>query len=487
MRTVQDYREGLKAMRPNIYMGGEVLARDKIPGVEMMSVTFDVAHDPELQRVTNATSHLTGETINRFCHIHQSPEDLLAKQEMTRMTARMVGGCIARCMGIDAMNALSVITYNCDQAHGTEYHSRFLEFLKTWQKNDLVGCCAQTDVKGHRLRRPSQQADPDMYLRIVERRKDGIVVRGAKAHNSFAPLADEVIAIPTRFLRPDESDWAVAFAVPGDHPGVKMVCRSANHRPSSPEVERLMSGMGEIESLTIFDDVFVPWERVFLCGESEFGGQLALLFSLFHRHSYTGCKPAMSDVIMGTASMVAEYSGIEKEHHVRSKLAELITVAELVYGCGIAASVKSTRMPCGTQVPDVVYCNVARKHAGESIYHEYNILSDLAGGLPATLPYDTEFVSDEVGDLVKKYLVRADGVSPEDVYKCFAWVSDYTCSSLAGVYQYAAVHGGGSPVMEDIAILGTYDLEERKTLAKRLAGIDKTGFAEKINDYRNLD
>jgi aromatic ring hydroxylase len=149
--------------------------------------------------------------------------------------------------------------------------------------------------------------------------------------------------------------------------------------------------------------------------------------------------------------------------------------------------VKSTCMPCGTQVPDVVYCNVARKHAGESIYHEYNILSDLAGGLPATLPYDSEFMSEEVGDLVKKYLVRADGVSPEDIYKCFAWVSDYTCSSLAGVYQYAAVHGGGSPVMEDIALLGTYDLEERKTLAKRLAGIDKTGFAEKLNHYRTLD
>jgi len=484
MRTVEEYQESLKAMRPNIYMGGEVLGRENIPGTEMMSVTFDVAHDPELQRVTNATSHLTGETINRFNHIHQSVDDLLAKQEMTRITARMVGGCIARCMGIDAMNALSVITHNCDEAHGTEYNQRFLEFMKTWQEKDLVGCCAQSDVKGQRLRRPSEQTDPDLYLRVVERRKDGIVVRGAKAHNSFAPLADEVVVIPTRFLKPNESDWAVAFAVPGDHPGVKMVCRSASYRQRSPEVAGLMSGMGEIESLTIFDDVFVPWERVFLCGESEFGGQLALLFALFHRHSYTGCKPAMSDVIMGTAAMVAEYSGIEKEHHVRSKLAELITVAELVYSGGIAGAVKSTRMPCGTQVPDIVSCNVARKHAGESIYHEYNILSDLAGGLPATLPYDKEFVGGEVGELVKKYLARADGVSPEDIYKCFAWVSDYTCSSMAGVYQYAAVHGGGSPVMEDVAILGTYDLEERKTLAKRLAGIDKTGFAARLGRYR---
>ena len=473
MRTKEEYRESLKAMKPNIYMGGELLGRDNIPGVDILDMTFDFAHMPEYQHVTTAKSHLTGETINRFCHIHQSPEDLLAKQEMTRIEARMVGGCIARCMGIDAMNALSVITYMCDEAHGTEYHQRFLEFLRTWQERDTVGCCAQSDVKGHRLRRPSEQADPDLYLRVVEKKKDGIVVRGAKAHNSFAPLAEEIIVMPTRFLRPGEEDWAVAFAIPGDHPGVKLVCRGARYRDRVPELAGLYSGKGEIESLTIFDDVFVPWERVFLCGEADFGGPLALLFSLFHRHSYTGCKPAFSDIIMGTAALVAEYSGIEKEDHVRAKLAQLICVAELVYGCGIAGAVKSTHMPCGTQVPDVVFCNVARKHAGVNIYHEYDILADIAGGLPATLPYDTEFVSPEVGELVQKYLARADGVSAEDMYKCFAWVSDCAVSSMCGVMQYAGVHGGGSPVMEDIAILGTYDLQEKKDLAKLIAGITK--------------
>jgi len=483
MRTKAEYYESIKAMRPNVYMGGEVMGRGNIPGFEMMGVTFDAAHDPEIQSVTNATSHLTGDTINRFCHIHQSVDDLLAKQEMTRLEARKTGGCIARCMGIDAMNALSVITHSCDEAKGTEYHSRFLDYLAEWQKKDVVGCCAQTDVKGDRSLRPSQQSDPDLYLRVVEKRKDGIVVRGAKAHNSFAPLAEEVIAIPTRALGAKESDWAVAFAVPGDHPGVKMVCRSASYRDRVDPLKGMLSGKGEVEALTIFDDVFVPWERVFLCGEAEYGGQLALLFSLFHRHSYTGCKPAISDIIMGTAALAAEYSGIEKEGHIRSKLATLISTAELVYGCGIAGAVKSTRMPCGTQVPDIVYCNVARKHAGISIYHEYDILADIAGGLPATLPYSEEVVSDEVGDLVRKYLKRVDGVSPEDVYRCYAWISDYTCSSVAGVYQYAGMHGGGSPVMEDIAILGTYNIEEKKEMAKRLAGI-----TELDNDiYKHLE
>jgi len=181
----------------------------------------------------------------------------------------------------------------------------------------------------------------------------------------------------------------------------------------------------------------------------------------------------MSDVIMGTAALVAEYSGIDKEDHIGSKLAELISTAELVYGCGIAAAVKSLKSPSGTQIPDVVYCNVARKHAGVNIYHEYDLLTEIAGGLPATLPYDTEYVSPEVGDLVKKYLMRVDDVSPEDMYKLYAWVSDYTCSGMAGVMQYAGVHGGGSPIMEDIAILRTYDMEPKKQLARWLAGIEK--------------
>ena len=215
MRTAEEYLEGLKSMKPNVYMGGEVLNREKVPGQEILMATFELARLPEHEGIFTATSHFTGEKVNRFCHLHQSPEDLLAKQEMTRIAARSVGGCTARCMGIDASNALAVITYQCDQSHNTEYHQRFLEWFKDFQARDAVGCCAQTDVKGDRSRRPGDQTDPDLYLRIVERRQDGIVVRGAKAHNSFAPMADEIIVTPTRFLRPNESDWAVAFAVPG--------------------------------------------------------------------------------------------------------------------------------------------------------------------------------------------------------------------------------------------------------------------------------
>ncbi|MFQ5814241.1 MAG: 4-hydroxyphenylacetate 3-hydroxylase family protein [Anaerolineae bacterium] len=473
MKTSQEYRERIKAMRDNVYMDGELVSRDDPriePGMNVIAVTYDLPQDPQYEGVFTATSHLTGEKINRFCHIHQSAEDLLKKQEMTRLYCHRTGGCIQRCMGIDVMNALSVITYEIDQVHGTEYYQRFLAYLRYFQENDLCANCAQTDVKGDRMKRPHQQVDPDLYLRIVDRRKDGIVVRGAKAHNTTGPYADEIIVIPTRFLTKEEGDWAVAFAIPADAEGVKLICRPCAYRPRK-QLHAPIADFGDVESLTIFDDVFVPWERVFMAGEQEFGGPLALLFALYHRHSYTGCKPATSDVLMGMAALVAEYNGIEKAKHVQLKLADMIGVAELVYAAGIAAGVKGFPASSGTFIPNVVYSNVGRRHAGENIYHEYEIVADLAGGLSATLPLEGDFLSEETGPLVAKYLMRNPQISAENQYRCFRLISDAICSSMAGVGQIAGLHGGGSPIMEAIALLSNYDLEAKKEIAKHLAGI----------------
>jgi len=473
MISSAEYRERLLRMRPNVYMDGELVGRDDprlSGGINVVSLTYDLAQEPEYEGIMTATSHLTGEKINRYTNIHQSVDDLLNKQKMTRLYCQKSGGCIQRCMGIDAMNALSVITYETDQKHGTEYNKRFLKYLEYFQKNDLCANCAQTDVKGDRSKRPHQQVDPDLYLRVVEKRSDGIVVRGAKAHNTIAPYADEIIAIPTRFLTEEEGDWAVAFAVPGDWEGVHLVSRPTNPR-ARQRLQAPLAEFGDVESLTIFDDVFVPWERVFLCGEREFGGQLALLFALYHRHSYTGCKPAVTDIMMGATALAAEYNGIPNAQHVRHKLAELISVAELVYASGVAASVTGTQAPSGTYVPDVIYCNVGRRHAGLNIYHEHETVADIGGGLIATLPPEGDFYNEVTGPLLNKYMMRNPNVSAENQHRLFRALGDLVCSGLAGVQQIAGIHGGGSPVMEEIAILGGYDLEAKKKLVKRLAGI----------------
>lgn len=473
MITAEEYRNRIFNMKHNVYVDGELVGRDDprlLPGVNVTSLTYEMAADPQYKGIMTTTSHLTGEEINRFCHVHQSVEDLLNKQKMSRLYIHKTGECIQRCMGIDAVNALSVVTYEIDQAKGTEYHQRFLKYLEYFQKNDFYANCAQTDSKGDRSKRPHEQVDPDLYLRVVEKRKDGIIVRGAKIDITSAPQSDEIVVLPTRALTKEEGDWAVAFAIPSDTERLYLSTRPAAPRPRQT-LEAPFATFGDSESFCIFDDVFVPWDRVFMCGEWEFGGRAALLFALFHRHSYTGCKPGVTDVLMGATALAAEYNGVQKAEHIRHKLADMIAVAELVYAAGIAGSVTGQKQPSGTYLPDTIYCNVGRRHAGENIFHEHEILTDIGGGLMATLPGEGDFNDPKIGPMLDKYMMRNPNISSENQHRCHRLLQDLECSGYSGVWRVAGVHGGGSPIMETIAILGNYDLEARKNIAKELAGI----------------
>ncbi len=475
MRTQEEYLAGLAKMRPNVYFHGEKLSRDDpriVHAARAVCTTFSLAESEEFGDLMTATSHITGKKINRFTHIHQSMEDLMKKQEMTRKLCALVGGCIQRCMGVDMLNAISVVTKDCDLKHGTHYHENYLKFAEYFQENDLVAAGAQTDPKGDRMARPAQQWDPDQYLHVVERRPDGVVVRGAKIHNTIAPYADELIVTPTRMMGPDEGDWAISFAIPADTEGVYMICRQAAVEPRPDNVSAPVTNISDIESMTVFDNVFIPNERIFLNGETDFAGPMALTFALYHRHSYTGCKPGIGDMLIGTTALMAEYNNIRKQSHVKEKLVDLISVAELVYAAGIAAAYKSHKAASGTQVPDVTYANVGRRHAGHNIYHEYNILCDIAGGLAATIPGPEDYNNPEVGDFIRKYITRKEGVSAEDCYKAYLLCSDILTGELFQVLLVAGVHGGGSPIMEDIAIMGSYNIKEKIAYAKHLAGID---------------
>ncbi len=487
MKTKEEYLERLRKMKRNLYSNGEKIDRldeRQQPCLNVIGLTFDAAWDEETKDLCTATSHLTGETINRFNHIHQTPEDLHKKQDMTRVLCQKVGGCIQRCMGVDAANAIHTVSYEAQKQPQakTNYHDNWIKFLERFQKEDLVGCCAQTDVKGERLKRPSEQSDPDMYLRIVEERNDGIVVRGSKVHISEASVADEILVVPTRALKGNEGEYAVSFAVPGDYDGVKQVVHFHNHR----EREHFKRGMdtGATDSYVIFDDCFVPWERVFVCGENQLGGATALLFALFHRHSYSGCKPALFDCVVGMAAMAAEINGIEKASHVREMLAELIMYAELGYAAGYTASdlgKAEVYLPGmglvpfgpGNCIPDSIYSNVGRYLSGEAVFREQEILCNIAGGLPATFPYENDLVNPETKELLEKYIKRNQEIPIEDQIRFWLLFIDHTLTGTAGSHTYGAYHGGGSPIMEQIAITSQYDVEARKDLVRDLAGIKK--------------
>jgi aromatic ring hydroxylase len=485
MRTKQDFINGLQKMKRNIYFNGQLI--DRTDEVQMrclntIGTTYDEAERPENQELMTAVSHITGERINRFTHIHQDVRDLHLKQDMTRMLCQKVGGCIQRCMGTDATNAIYNVSYEADRANNgaTEYHENFKKWLTRFQQEDLVACCAQTDVKGDRLLRPADQPNPGSYVYIKERLKDGIVVEGCKLHISEASVSDEVLVVPTRALREKDKDYAVAFAVPGDWDGLKQVVTVHSLR----EREHFKRGFmeGSTDSYMIFENCFVPWERVFLAGEYQHGGILALLFALFHRHSYSGCKPAIGDIILGMAALAAECNNIHKAEHVREKLAEIIMVTELGYAAGYTASDlggPKVFMPGkgfvpygpGSYIPHSIYCNVGRCLSGEAVWRESEILCDISGGITATFPYEKDFLNPEIGELLLKYTKRNPNMSSEDQAQFWRYLGDKLCSATGGIRNIGAYHGGGSPIMEQIAITTQYDIESRKKLVKYIAGM----------------
>jgi len=475
MRTPEKYMSDLEKMRDNVYMGGELVKRTDPrirPGINVMSVTFDLPHNPDYEILMTAKSHSTDEKINRFTHIPQNVDDLLKKQKMIRLYAQRCGGCIQRCMGLDAIVALSIATKEMDDEHKSEYYSRFINYLKYFQENDLCAACAQTDVKGDRSKRPHEQEDPDLYLRILEVRDDGIIVRGAKNCITMAPYADEIIVVPTRAMLEEDKDYAVSFAIPADHENVYLINRSVWIRKRK-KFRAPFAEMGVSDSFIVFDDTFIPKERVFMCREWKFARRLALLFANSHRHSYTGCKPAVSDILAGATALVAEYNGIERAPHVRDKVSEIIGSAELSYAAGIASAVYGHKTSSGTFFPNPIFSNVGRRLMGETIYHEYNILTEIAGGLMVTLPFEDEFMTKKTKPFLNKYIKRNPEISPEDMHRCFRFIENLAASELATWYQIAGVHGGGSPIMETIVLMSEYDIESKKDIAKYLAGIKK--------------
>ena len=337
LRTKEQYHEDLFAMRPNIFIGGECVGREDKrlrPGINVLDVTFDLAMDPEWKGIATAISSVTGEEINRWAHLPQNPHDLIQKQKLIRLAARRVGGCIQRCMGHDAINALAVCTKEMDEASGSDYHQRFLEYLKIYHQKDIDGCCAQTDSKGDRMKRPSEQEDPDAYLHIVEERNDGIVVKGFKMSITQAAYADEIIALPTRALMEADRDYAVAFAVPADTKGLSLITRPVWLRNHDKEGAPPFCIYGVSDCVVYFNNVFVPKSRVFMCKEWQFSRRMAMLFADSHRHSYSGCKPGVSDILCGTTLLAAEANNIAKASHVKEKLTEFAGSAELAFAAG---------------------------------------------------------------------------------------------------------------------------------------------------------
>ncbi|WP_326910300.1 4-hydroxyphenylacetate 3-hydroxylase family protein [Sedimentibacter sp. MB31-C6] len=481
LMTGEQYVESIRKMNMEIYMFGEKVDNPVDnpilrPSLNSVKATYDLAQLPEYEDLMTATSSLTGEKINRFTHIHQSTQDLVKKVKMQRLLGQKTASCFQRCVGMDGFNAVYSTTYETDKAHETKYHDNFVKYLKYVQENDLTVDGAMTDPKGDRSLSPSKQADPDLYLRVVERREDGVVVRGAKAHQTGISNSHEVLVMPTIAMGPDDKDYAIAFSVPVDAEGVLMIigrqsCDTRKLEGSSIDVGN--SEFGGMEALLIFDDVFVPNERIFLDGETEFAGMMVERFAGYHRQSYGGCKVGVGDVLIGAAALIADYNGAQKASHIKDKLIEMTHLNETLYSCGIACSAEGHQTESGNYIIDLLLANVCKQNITRFPYEIARLAEDIAGGLMVTAPSEKDLRDPKVGPYIEKYLTGINGVSVENRLKVLRLIENITLGTAAVGYRTESMHGAGSPQAQRIMIARQGNISGKKELAKVIAKVNE--------------
>ncbi|MGN8914047.1 4-hydroxyphenylacetate 3-hydroxylase family protein [Anaerofustis butyriciformans] len=478
LMTGKEYIESIRKLNLQVYMFGEKIENPVDnpilrPSLNSVRATYDLAQMPEYEDLMTVTLE-DGRKINRFTHIHQSTDDLIKKVKMQRLCGQKTASCFQRCVGMDAFNAVYSTTYETDKAHGTNYHENFKKFLRYCQDNDLVIDGAMTDPKGDRGLPPSKQEDPDLYLRVVERREDGVVVRGAKAHQTGMVNSHEVLVMPTINMTEQDKDYAISFAVPTDTEGILMIvgrqsCDTRKLEDSDMDVGNVE--FGGMEALVIFDNVFVPNERIFLNGEYDFSGMLVERFAGYHRQSYGGCKVGVGDVLIGAAAVVAEYNGAAKASHIKDKLIEMTHLNETLYSCGIACSSQGYETMSGNYMIDLLLANVCKQNVTRYPYEIARLAEDIAGGIMVTAPSQKDLESPVVGKYVEKYLKGVANIPTKDRLKILRLIENLTLGTAAVGYRTESLHGAGSPQAQRIMIARQGNLNMKKELAKNIANI----------------
>lgn len=478
MKTGKEYRESLRGRNMKVYLKGQLLDSETLIDhpfirghVNSAAMTYDMAFDPKYEDLLTTTSHLTGKKINRFTSIHMSVDDLIKKVKMLRAISLKTGTCYQRCVGYDALNAIYSVTYEMDQALGTEYHSRLLKFLEQWQEEDWMVAGAMTDPKGDRSLKPSQQADPDMFVHVVGKDEKGIYITGAKAHMTGMVNSHWMILMPTSGFGEEDKDYAVCCALPVDAPGVLHIFgrQTNDDRKEQGEIDQGNARFGVVggECLTILENVFVPWDKVFMCGEYQFSGMLVERFACYHRQNYGGCKGGVSDIVIGAAATVADMGGYGKSAHIKDKLNYMIHLTETLYACAIACSAEGKPTAAGNYFVDPLLANVGKHNVTSLIYEIDRLAQDIGGGILATLPSEADFRSPEIGKYVEKYMKGVASVSTEDRMRMLRLLENMT----GGVALVESMHGAGSPQAQRIMYSKLSNIEEKKKCAKEIAGV----------------
>ena len=472
LMTAADYRESLRAYTPRVFVNGERIdcvadAPILRPGLSAIGVTYDLAHVPAHAKVMTATQGSSGRTVNRMLHVDETADDLLLKLEAVRLVCK-ISGCAQRYLGHDAFGGVLEGTRRADDRFGTDYHQRFVNWMHDAQERDLAIGIAMTDAKGDRSKRPGEQVNPDAYVHIKQRRKDGLVISGTKAIVTAAPYVHEFLVMPCRTHRPEDADCAVVCAVPIDAEGVTIVARKAG-RPGQADAP-YSSKYGQTTGVVMFDDVFVPSDRVFLAGETEEAGVATTAYATHHRHTCIAARAGFGDLLIGAGALMIEANGLDADRHphIRADMVELIKIVEGFYACGVAASVYGTRGAAGNMMPDPVFSNIGKLLLATQIYDMHRLAHTVSGGLIVALPGPDEDHNPETAASLSAVLAGRADVPYASRMQVARFIEDLTVSDQAGWYSVISLHGGGSPEAMKREIWRNYPVGEKVELVEAL-------------------
>lgn len=476
IRTPEDYIDSLRNRGLKVFLFGERVDEPVDhpvirPSINAMAATYQLAlDDPE---VATAQSPYVAGPVNRFLHIAESAGDLVAKARMQRRLGQMTGTCFQRCVGLDALNSLHSVTYDIDQAHGTDYHDRFNGFLARVQaKNQVIGG-AMTDAKGDRGKAPHEQSDPDVFLHIVDRDEEGIYVTGAKCHQTGCVNSHWLIVMPTLRLGEADRDFAVVGAVPAHADGITYIYGRQSCDMRAMDAGGLDAGNATYagqEAMIVFERVFIPWHHVFMDGEVAFAAPLVERFTTYHRCSYI-CKTGVGDVLIGAAAEIADMNGVSRASHVRDKLVEMAHLNETIASSALASAHEARAMASGVWQNDDLHANICKHNVTRFPYEIGRLAQDLAGGLIVTLPSEKDLDHDEAGPLIRKFLAGRDGTDTVDRMRILRLIENMTLGRNAVGYLTESMHGAGSPQAQRIQIARAMAVNEKRALARRLAGV----------------
>lgn len=480
LKTSWEYIESISKRKPmEIWFRGQkisdVLSHPALkPSVETIKLIYDLAHDPKFRDLITTKSHLTGEVCNFYTAPLTKREDAIQKTKLARAMAEVLGCCTFRCTGSEAISGLYPTTYEMDAALGTDYHKRFKDWLIRVQTEDLTVTAALTDPKGDRALKPQEQTDPYRYLRIVEKRKDGIVIRGAKVNQTGILLAHEVVILPTTTLTEEGKAYAVACAVPADAPGMRYVLGRWPHdlRTNDDPIEMIDVGKiyGDHQAMLIVDDVFVPNERIFMCEEWQFTPKLMEYFTAVHRLTAGACKSGGVSLLVGAAKLATDSINVSKMGHVRNKLTESAISAEALYSLSLAAGFEGFEHQSGAWIPNSLLAHCSKFLATMLPFDAVRYARELMSGIGETAPSAKDLKNPEIGPMIEKYLAPAKpGMSTEDRLRVLRLIESLTRGSN---WTAMALHGGGNTEAARLMAMRHIDFDKLTKLAEVACGID---------------